>query len=225
MMQATTVFARRSKAKCMAIVTPTVFIVDDDNAIRESLEDLIADAGWQAELCSSAQEFLARPRPLGPSCLILDVSLPDLNGLELQKRIGADRVEMPIIFITGHGDIPMSVQAMKGGAVEFLTKPLVPQVLLNAIQAALVRSRALLDQEASMQVLRSCYGSLSRRERDVLSLVVRGHLNKQVAGELGISEITVKQHRGRVMRKMYAKSLPDLVTMAARLGLQTAGKR
>jgi FixJ family two-component response regulator len=208
----------------MAVVTPIVFVVDDDISVRESLELLIADAGWQPELFSSAQEFLDRPRPLCPSCLVLDVRLPHLNGLELQKRIGSDRTEMPIIFITGHGDIPMSVQAMKGGAVEFLTKPVASEVLLEAIQGALARSCSSLDEQAGLRALRDRYESLSRRQREVMALVVRGQLNKQVGGELGISEITVKAHRGRVMHKMCAKTLPDLVNMASRLGLQTAGK-
>jgi FixJ family two-component response regulator len=208
----------------MARVTPVVFVVDDDISIRESLELLIADAGWRPEVFASAQEFLASPRPPAPRCLVLDVSLPDLSGLELQKRIAGERADMPIIFITGCGDIPMTVQAMKAGAVEFLTKPFTPDVLLSAIQSALDRSRVHLDEEANLQALRDRHQSLSRREREVLALVVRGQLNKQVGGELGISEITVKAHRGRVMRKMRARSLPELVNIAARLGLETAGR-
>ena len=205
------------------IAKPTVFIVDDDISVRESLQALIADAGWQTQVFASAEEFLAHPREIAPGCLVLDVSLPDLNGLELQKRI-ADRPGLPIIFITGHGDIPMTVQAMKAGAVEFLTKPFGPDVLLSAIQAAIERSRASLTQEADLKALRDRYETLTRREREVMALVVRGQLNKQVAGELSLSEITVKVHRGRVMRKMKAGSFAALVNMAARLGLAVAGK-
>ena len=217
-------FLQVQRSSPVAAVTPVVFVVDDDISVRESLELLIQEAGWRAELCASAQDFFARPRPHGPSCLLLDVSLPDLSGLELQQRIAGDRTEMPIVFMTGYGDIPMTVQAMKRGAVEFLTKPVAPEILLNAIAGALMRSRASLDEQASLQALRDRHQTLSRREREVMSLVVRGQLNKQVGGELGIEEITVKSHRGRVMRKMHAKSLPELVTMASRLGLQTAGK-
>jgi FixJ family two-component response regulator len=206
----------------MAVVEPIVFVVDDDISVRESLELLIADAGWRPELFASAQEFLARPRPRCPSCLVLDLGLPDLNGLELQRRIAGDRIQMPIIFVTGRGDIPTTVQAMKAGAVEFLTKPFAPEVLLSAIQNALERSRGALGEEATLQALRDRYQSLSGREREVMALVVRGRLNKQVGGELGITEITVKGHRGRMMRKMRAKSLPELVNMAARLGVATA---
>jgi FixJ family two-component response regulator len=197
--------------------TPIVFVVDDDMSVRESLELLIDCAGWKSETFASAQEFLSRPRVLAPSCLILDVSLPDLNGLDLQKRIAADRIDMPIIFITGYGDVPMTVKAMKAGAVEFLTKPFSDDVLLSAIRNAIERSRAALGDEAQMRGLRDRYASLTARERDVMALVVSGKLNKQVGGELGISEITVKAHRGKVMRKMKADSLADLVTMAARL--------
>lgn len=204
--------------------TPIVFIVDDDISVRESLEPLIADAGWRPVVFASAQEFLDRPRERVPSCLVLDVSLPDLNGLELQKRI-ADRSDLPIIFITGHGDIPMTVQAMKAGAIEFLTKPFGPETLLSAIDAAIERSRASLDDEVSLQILRGRYESLTLRERQVMALVVRGQLNKQVGGDLGISEITVKAHRGRMMRKVQARSLAELVNMAARLGHATAGRR
>ncbi len=204
----------------MVASTPIVFIVDDDISIRESLELLIADAGWRPELFASAREFLARPRSLASSCLVLDVNLPDLNGLELQERIAGDRTDMPIIFITGRGDIPMSVKAIKAGAVEFLTKPLVPEVLVAAIQSALERSRASLEEKGKLQVLRNRHQSLSGREREVMALVVRGQLNKQVGGALGISEITVKAHRGRMMRKMRARSLPELVNMAARLSLE-----
>jgi FixJ family two-component response regulator len=194
-----------------------VFVVDDDVSVRESLESLIRCAGWQPETFASAQEFLSRPRVLAPSCLVLDVTLPDLNGLDLQKRVAVDRTDMPIIFITGYGDVPMTVQAMKAGAVEFLTKPFGDDVLLSAIRHAIERSQAALGHEAEMQALRDRHASLSRREREVMALVVSGLLNKQVGGELGISEITVKAHRGKVMRKMEAHSLADLVTMAARL--------
>jgi FixJ family two-component response regulator len=206
----------------MSLATPIVFVVDDDVSVRESLESLIRWAGWQPETFASAQEFLSRPRVLAPSCLVLDVTLPDLNGLDLQKRVAVDRVDMPIIFITGYGDVPMTVQAMKAGAVEFLTKPFGEEVLLSAIRHSIERSRTTLCQEAEIRALRDCYASLSRREREVMMLVISGLLNKQVGGELGISEITVKAHRGKVMRKMKAHSLADLVTMAARLSLASA---
>ena len=203
----------------MSHATPIVFVVDDDVSVRESLELLIRCAGWRPETFASAQEFLARPRVLAPSCLVLDVSLPDLNGLDLQKRVAVDRIDMPIIFITGYGDVPMTVQAMKAGAVEFLTKPFSDDVLLSAIRHALERSHTALRHAAEIRALRDAYASLSRREQEVMALVVSGLLNKQVGGELGISEITVKAHRGKVMRKMKADSLADLVTMAARLQL------
>jgi FixJ family two-component response regulator len=201
---------------------PIVFVVDDDVSVRESLESLIRSAGWQSRMSASAEEFLAGPRIFTPSCLLLDVNLPNINGLDLQRLI-ADRAELPIIFITGHGDVPMTVQAMKAGAVEFLIKPFVGDVLLSAVRHALTRSQAVLRHEAQLSVLRDRYRSLSRREREVMALVVSGRLNKLVAGELGISEITVKQHRGRMMRKMMAGSLPDLVNMAA--GLRIASER
>jgi FixJ family two-component response regulator len=194
-----------------------VFVVDDDVSVRESLELLIRLVGLQPETFSSAQEFLARPRVLVPNCLVLDVSLPGLNGLDLQKRIAAERPDMPIIFITGYGDVPTTVQAMKAGAVEFLTKPFSDEVLLGAIRQALERSRIALGREMEMQALRDCYKSLTDRERQVMTLVVSGMLNKQVGNQLGISEITVKAHRGRVMQKMKADSLADLVRIAGRL--------
>jgi len=201
--------------------TPLVFVVDDDLSTRDSLELLIRSAGWQAETFSCAKEFLARQRVLAPSCLVLDVYLPDLNGLDLQKRVAVDRNDLPIIFITGYGDVPMSVKAMKEGAVEFLTKPFGDDAILSAIRNALERSRAALSQEAETRGLRDAYASLSRREREVMALVVAGKLNKQVGGKLGISEVTVKAHRGRVMRKMKAGSLPELVNMATTLQLRS----
>jgi FixJ family two-component response regulator len=201
----------------MPATRPIVFVVDDDISVRESLELLIVNAGWRPELFASAQEFLQRSRAVVPSCLVLDITLPGLNGLDLQKRVAHERTNMPIIFITGHGDVPMTVQAMKAGAVEFLTKPFSDEVLLSAIREALERSRIVLSKEAQMQSLRDRYASLTLRERQVMLLVVSGLLNKQVGGELGISEITVKAHRGKVMQKMKADSLPSLVKMAAQL--------
>ena len=198
----------------------TVFVIDDDVSVRESLELLITSEGWRAETYASGQDFLSRPRAGLPCCLLLDLTLPGVNGLELQKQL-AERTDMPIIFITGHGDIPTTVRAMKGGAVEFLTKPLQHDLLVGAIRGALDRSRAARRLDSEMQVLRQRYASLTPREREVMALVVSGLLNKQVGGELGISEITVKVHRGQVMRKMKADSLPDLVTMAARLDLRS----
>src|SRR5260221_214794 len=205
----------QSKSSPKSHATPIVVVVDEDIAVRESLELLIRSEGWQPETFESAQEFLAHPRALVPSCLVLDVSLPGLNGLELQKRVAVERTDMPIIFITGYGDVPMTVQAMKAGAVEFLTKPFGDNVLLSAIRHALDRSHSALGREAEMQVLRDCYALLTRREGEVMALVVSGLLNKQVGGELGISEITVKAHRGQVMQKMKAASFADLVKKAA----------
>jgi FixJ family two-component response regulator len=207
----------------MSDTDPVVFVVDDDVSVRESLELLILTAGWRPETFASAEEFLARSRVGGPSCLVLDVTLPKLNGLDLQKRI-VDRADMPIIFITGYGDVPTTVQAMKAGAVEFLTKPLSDDVLRTAIGDAIERSRAALSHEADLRTLRDRHASLTPRERETMALVVSGLLNKQIAAKLGISEITVKAHRGQLMRKMEAGSLPDLVTMAAKLGMPTTQK-
>jgi FixJ family two-component response regulator len=204
---------------------PTVFIVDDDVSVRESLPPLFACVGWQSETFASAEEFLARPRSFVPSCLILDVQLPELDGLALQDRVAVEHSHMPIIFITGHGDVPMTVRAMKAGAAEFLTKPFVEEVLLDAIRQALERSTDALRHASEIRALRECYASLSQREREVMALVVSGLLNKQVGGELGISEITVKAHRGHVMRKMKADSFAALVNMAAGLGLAPASKK
>jgi FixJ family two-component response regulator len=200
--------------------TPVVFVVDDDVSVRESLELLIRRAGWKPETYSSAQDFLARPRDEAPSCLVLDVELPDLNGLDVQERVVADRADLPIIFITGHGDIPMSVRAMKAGASEFLTKPFDRDVILDAIRRALERSREALTQASELKTLRDRYASLTPREREVLAWVVSGLLNKQVGAELGMTEATVKAHRGKIMQKMQADSLADLVRIAARLELR-----
>jgi FixJ family two-component response regulator len=206
----------------MLDAVPTVFVVDDDISVRESLEFMISCQGWRPETFSSGQEFLTRPRALVPSCLVLDCCLPGLSALELQKRVAAERSEMPVIFITGCGDVATTVRAMKAGAVEFLTKPFAEDALLSAIRVALERSRAALSRESQMRVLQERYASLSLRERQVMVLVVSGLLNKQIGGELGISEITVKAHRGKVMQKMKAGSLADLVRMAAKLRLAPA---
>jgi FixJ family two-component response regulator len=207
----------------MTNAIPLVFVVDDDVSVRESLEPLISAAGWQPEVFPSALEFLSRPRPTVPSCLVLDMTLPGLSGLELQAQL-AGRTDMPIIFMSGHADVRMSVQAMKAGAVDFLTKPFKNDVLLDTIGHAIERSRVAVLGDVEIQVLRGHYAALTPRERDVMGLVITGLLNKQVGGELGISESTVKAHRGQVMRKMKADSLPDLVTMAARLSLRSAPK-
>jgi FixJ family two-component response regulator len=200
---------------------PIVFVVDDDISVRESLELMIRAAGWRPELFATALEFLNYAPVHVPNCLVLDLSLPGLNGLDLQKRVSSERPEMPIIFITGHGDVPKTVQAMKAGAVEFLTKPFPNEVLLGSIRQALERSKRSLDHAAEIGALRERYASLTQRERQVMELVVAGLLNKQVGGELGISEITVKAHRGKVMLKMKAGSLADLVKMSARLRKDT----
>jgi FixJ family two-component response regulator len=210
-----------SGTAAIAGTTPVVCVVDDDVSVRESLEMLILSAGWRPETFASAEEFLERSPINGPSCLVLDVSLPNLSGLDLQKRI-VDRAGMPIIFITGYGDVPTTVKAMKAGAVEFLTKPFGDCVLQSAIEHAIERSRAALDAQAKLQLLRDCHASLTPREREIMALVVSGRLNKQIAFELGISEITVKAHRGRVMRKMRVDSLADLVRVAAALDVPLA---
>jgi len=196
---------------------PVVYVVDDDVSLRESLQAMVAESGFHPEVFASAEEFLRHSRQPLPGCLILDVSLPDLNGLEVQRLMGAGQTALPIVFITGHGDIPMSVKAMKAGETEFLTKPFSPEALLAAVVSAVERSRANLVELRLLQTLKDREETLSRRERDVMALVARGQLNKQVGATLGISEITVKAHRGKVMRKMKARTLADLLTMAARL--------
>ena len=201
--------------------TPSIaFVVDDDISIRESLELLLRDDGLEVKTFVSAQEYLSNPSVAFPSCLLLDISLPGLNGLDLQKRVAVERPEMPIIFITGHGDIPMTVQAMKAGAVEFLTKPFSDNILLTAVRNALVRSKALLDRAVEIRELKSRYSCLTEREREVMALVVAGLPNKQVGGELSISEVTVKAHRGNMMRKMKVESLAELVSISTRLRLK-----
>jgi FixJ family two-component response regulator len=207
------------KALTMTESPSIVLVVDDDISVRESLEHLLRHEGLDVETFVSAQEFLSRPPVAVPSCLILDISLPGLNGLDLQKRVAIERHEMPIIFITGHGDIPITVQAMKAGAVEFLIKPFNDDILLNAIRNALVRSKALLDRSTEIRTLKARYSCLTAREREVMALVVIGLPNKQVGSELGISEITVKAHRGSMMRKMEVESLAELVSIATRLRL------
>lgn len=209
----------RPRSALMSQNTPVVFIVDDDVSIRAALELLIRSAGWQPEIFSSAQEFLSHPRALVANCLILDMNLPDLSGLDVQKHVSAERPDMPIIFVTGHGDVPMTVRAMKAGAVELLTKPVNEEALLTAVEEALERSRQVRARDREIRMLRDRHTSLSRREQEVMALVVSGLLNKQVGFELGISEITVKAHRGHMMRKMKARSLPELVNMAAQLGI------
>src|SRR3954468_2613925 len=206
----------------MSHATPIVFVVDDDVSVRGSLELLIGSAGWKPETFASAQEFLSSPRVLAPSCLVLDVSLPDLNGLELQERIAGDRSEMPIIFISGYGDVPKTVRAMKAGAVEFLVKPFNDDDLLSSIRQAIERSQSTLAAQSEVRELRRRLASLTPRECEVMNLVVTGLLNKQVGAKLGISEITVKAHRGKVMEKMRAESIADLVKMAGRLDSGTA---
>ena len=201
---------------------PTIVVVDDDPGIRESLHGLLRSVGLQVKALASVPEFLKEGRPEGPACLVLDVRLPGRSGLDFQRDLSAANVHLPIIFITGYGDIPMSVQAIKGGAIEFLTKPFRDQELLDAIQLGLARDRAWLEEDKAMAALRSRFETLTPREREVMALVVTGRLNKQIAYDIGISEITVKVHRGQVMRKMHAASLPDLARMADKLNLTAA---
>lgn len=199
----------------MSDVTPVVFVVDDDISVRESLELMIRFAGWQPRLFESAQDFLDAPRALVPSCLVLDINLPDLNGLDLQTALAEERHNMPIIFITGYGDIPRTVRALKAGAVEFLTKPFNDEAILSAMADALQSSRVALEGEKNLRALLEAYKTLTPREQEIMASVVSGRLNKLIAADLNISEITVKAHRGKVMRKMKARSLADLVKMAA----------
>jgi FixJ family two-component response regulator len=205
----------------MPPTAPTVVVVDDDISVRESLESLIKEEGWQCALFESAQGFLAQLPTVVPSCLILDVNLPDLSGLDIQQRVTDEKSSIPIIFITGYGDIPTSVRAMKAGAAEFLTKPLDDEILIAAIRGAVLRGQANLEREDARRQLQKRYDSLTKREREVMNLVVKGLMNKQVGFELDISEITVKAHRGRVMEKMHATTFVDLVNMAGRLGIST----
>jgi len=218
---ATAMAARSTKSRAVADPRPIVFVIDDDIGLLESMERLVEAAGWRAETFTSAEAFLSRPRSAVPSCLVLDVR-PGLSGLELQQRLAAERPDTPVIFLTAHPDVSSSVQAMKAGAIEYLIRPIEDDVVLDAIEHALERSRHILEREAKMAALRGSYASLTAREREVMVLVVSGLLNKQVGGELGISEITVKAHRGQVMRKMKADSLPALVHMVASLGLAAA---
>ena len=213
------VLGRGFKPSLVPDVRPIVFVLDEDDAVPESLKVVIRSEGWRSETFPSAQEFLAFPRASVPSCLVLGVSLPGFTGLELQKQLAVERPDIPIIFITGRVHVPTVVQAIKAGAIEFLTKPFEEEELLGAICVAMDRSRIALTQELEMRALRDCYASLTPREQQVMALVVAGLLNKQVAGELGISEITVKGHRGQVMQKMKANSIADLVKMAGRLHL------
>jgi FixJ family two-component response regulator len=218
-MNPTSLFCDDERTLLVPNTSPTVFVVDDDISVRESLEFLIRDAGWQVETFTSAEEFVSRPRDFNPSCLVLDISMPGLDGLELQKRLAVNRPDMPIIFLTGNADIPMTVQAMKAGAVEFLTKPFNGDKLLSAVSRAIARSTALIARDAELRALRARYARLSSREKEVMALVVVGKANKEVAYELDISEITVKAHRGSMMRRMEAESLAELVNQAARLRL------
>jgi FixJ family two-component response regulator len=201
---------------------PTIIVVDDDPGIRESLDGLLRSVGLQVKALASVPEFLKEGRPEGPACLVLDVRLPGRSGLDFQRDLSAANVHLPIIFITGYGDIPMTVQAIKGGAIEFLTKPFRDQELLDAIQLGLARDRIWLEEAKAMAALRSRFETLTPREREVMALVATGRLNKQIAYDIGISEITVKVHRGQVMRKMNAASLPDLARMADKLDLTAA---
>jgi FixJ family two-component response regulator len=217
--QPAVVCAAGEEVLTVATTTPTVIVIDDDAEIREALGSLIRSVGFQSKLLASVDEFLKSGRPEGPSCLVLDVRLPGQSGFDLQRELAATHIRLPTIFITGHGDIPMSVRAMKGGAIEFLTKPFREQDLLDAIQLGLERDRTWLEQEKVTSGLRTRFETLTPREREVMVRVVAGRLNKQIAYDLGISEVTAKVHRGQVMRKMKASSLPDLARMADKLQL------